>query len=505
MISISPNSDKAIAQSDGINLIAQRQHKLAQLRAAGNAYPNHFRRCTLIAEIINQYQTQDKLTPSLPAKSVQIAGRILRRRTMGKASFLDVQDMSGCLQVYVHNQAITADHYETFKTWDLGDIIGIEGPVFRTKTGELSIKASQLYLLTKALRPLPDKFHGLQDPETRYRQRYIDLIVNPSVRDTFLKRSQLLREIRYFFEKLGYLEVETPMMHPIAGGALARPFTTHHNALNMPLYLRVAPELYLKRLVVGGFEKVYEINRNFRNEGLSSRHNPEFTMLEFYQAYADYHDLMDLIEILLRTLAQTLLGTLQVPYQEEIYDLSFPFQRLTIVEALLKYHAGLTLETVQSLDVLRRLVKHYQISVSIESIGALQFALFEKTVESKLRQPTFITAHPIEVSPLARRNDQNPMIADRFEFYIGGRELANGFSELNDPEDQAARFQAQLKAGEAGDLEAMAYDQDYITALEYGLPPTAGAGIGIDRLTMLLTNSTSIRDVILFPLLKPRV
>lgn len=485
------------------DLLAQRRAKLAKLRHQGNPYPNDFRRDTLIADIVTQYAKDDAETLMQQAKKVCIAGRILAKRLMGKASFLDIQDMSGRLQVYLRSQDLPAGSYEETQRWDLGDIVGVVGQVFRTKAGELSIKAAQVCLLTKALRPLPDKFHGLQDPEARYRQRYVDLIVNPEVQQTFLKRSQLLREIRHFFDTRGYLEVETPMMQPLAGGALARPFITHHNTLAMALYLRIAPELYLKRLVVGGFEKVYEINRNFRNEGISTRHNPEFTMLEFYQAYADYDDLMDIVETLLRLLAQSLLGSLMVPYQGEHYDLSQPFQRLTVVEALLQYHPQLTADSVQDIQILRQLTHQHKISIAVESVGALQFALFEETVEHQLRQPTFITAHPIEVSPLARRNDKDPHIADRFEFYIGGRELANGFSELNDPEDQAERFQLQMTAKETGDVEAMAYDQDYITALEYGLAPTAGCGIGIDRLMMLFANVASIRDVILFPLLRP--
>jgi lysyl-tRNA synthetase class 2 len=359
-------------------------------------------------------------------------------------------------------------------------------------------------LLTKALRPLPDKFHGLQDTEMRYRQRYVDLIANPETRAVFKLRAHLLSALRHFFDQRDYLEVETPMMQPIAGGALARPFITHHNALDMPLYLRIAPELYLKRLVVGGFEKVYEINRNFRNEGLSTRHNPEFTMLEFYEAYCDYKDLMDFIETLMRYLAQTVLGCLVLDYQGETYDLSQPFRRLTVTQALLEYNPTLTSDIVHDITQLKAWTKDFNFSEDItQSLGKLQFALFEETVEKSLRQPTFITDHPIEVSPLARRNTQNSMVADRFEFYIGGRELANGFSELNDPEDQADRFHTQLKAKASGDLEAMSYDHDYITALEYGLPPTAGAGIGIDRLMMLFANVPSIRDVILFPLLRP--
>lgn len=481
-----------------------RRQKLLKLRAQGNAFPNDFHRDTLVSDIVKQHSTGDFEILSSKAKPVRLAGRIVRCRSMGKVSFLDLQDMSGRLQIYLRSADLPVGIYEAFRTWDLGDIIGVVGQAFRTKTGELSVKASELYLLTKALRSLPDKFHGLKDSEARYRLRYLDLIANPKVQKTFLMRSLLLREIRTFFDARGYLEVETPMMQPLAGGALARPFTTHHNALDMPLYLRIAPELYLKRLVIGGFEKVYEMNRNFRNEGLSTRHNPEFSMLEFYEAYADYHDIMDIIETLLRTLAQNLLGTQALSYQEEQYDLSLPFQRFTVEEALLQYCPELKKSEVQDRERLRQLIQQQGFLVQAESLGALQFTLFETVVEPQLRAPTFITAHPIEVSPLARRNDQNPAVADRFELYIGGRELANGFSELNDPQDQAERFKAQLAAKETGDLEAMAFDQDYVTALEYGLPPTAGAGIGVDRLAMLLTNSSAIRDVILFPLLRPK-
>lgn len=482
----------------------QRRAKLAQLKEQGEAYPNNFRRHQWLGDILKQYGNQDHATLEQQAVQVQVAGRIIQRRNMGKASFLNVQDMSGRLQIYLKEADVQLTTAANLRELDLGDIVGIEGQVFRTKTGELSIKAFKLALLTKSLRPLPDKFHGLQDRELRYRQRYVDLIANPETRSVFMLRAHLLKAIRTFFDQRDYLEVETPMMQPLAGGALARPFITHHNALNMPLYLRIAPELYLKRLVVGGFEKVYEINRNFRNEGLSTRHNPEFTMLEFYEAYADYRDLMGFIEDLMRHLVQTLLGDLSIESQGEHYDFAKPFERLSLTEALLKYHPTLDLGIIQDSQKLTIWAKAHNIAVNDNvSLGNLQFAIFEETIEKQLRQPTFITEHPIEVSPLARRNSNNPNIADRFEFYIGGRELANGFSELNDPEDQKDRFNAQLAAKAAGDVEAMSYDEDYITALEYGLPPTAGAGIGIDRLVMVLANVASIRDVILFPLLKP--
>jgi lysyl-tRNA synthetase class 2 len=425
------------------------------------------------------------------------------KRLMGKASFATLQDMSGRIQVYVKTDLVGAETYEAFKHWDLGDIVGVEGTLFRTRTGELTIQATSVRLLAKSLRPLPDKFHGLADMEARYRQRYVDLIVNPESRETFIKRSRLVQAIREFFVARGYLEVETPMMHPIPGGAAARPFMTHHNALDMDLYLRIAPELYLKKLVVGGLEKVFEINRNFRNEGISTRHNPEFTMIEFYEAYRDYRYLMDLTETLLRECAQKVLGTTTLAYQGETIDLARPFDRLTMAEAIAKYNPKYPLQELAKPDFLRAALGPFEIEVfPTDGIGLLQLKLFEATTESKLVQPTFIVAHPTDVSPLARANDADPSVTDRFELFITGREMANGFSELNDPEDQAARFLLQARAKEAGDEEAMYYDADFIRALEYGLPPTAGEGIGIDRLAMLFTDSPSIRDVILFPQLK---
>jgi len=395
---------------------------------------------------------------------------------------------------------------ETFKKWDIGDIIGAEGVLFRTNTGELSIKVDEIRLLTKSLRPLPEKYHGIADQEIKYRQRYLDLIMSEDTRNTFLIRSKIVAYIREFLIQRQFLEVETPMMQVIPGGATARPFTTHHNALDMQLYLRIAPELYLKRLVVGGFERVFEINRNFRNEGLSTRHNPEFTMLEFYQAYAEYHDLMDLTEEMLRGIAQEVVGQTVINYQGEQYDFGKPFERMTVVESILHFNPGVTLEQISSRESAAKIAADLKIPVKDSyGLGKIQIEIFEKTVENRLMNPTFITAYPVEVSPLARRNDVDPHVTDRFEFFVGGREIANGFTELNDAEDQAARFQKQVEDKEAGDLEAMHFDADYITALEHGMPPTAGEGIGIDRLVMLFTDAPSIRDVLLFPHMRPKL
>jgi lysyl-tRNA synthetase class 2 len=422
---------------------------------------------------------------------------------MGKASFATLQDMTGRIQLYVTADAVGTDAHDAFKRWDLGDIVGASGRVFKTRTGELSIKVSSIRLLAKAIRPLPEKFHGLSDQEQRYRQRYVDLITNPGTLEVFKRRSQIVQATREFFVARGYLEVETPMMHPIPGGAAARPFSTHHNALDMELFLRIAPELYLKRLVVGGMEKVFEINRNFRNEGISTRHNPEFTMLEFYEAYQDYRYLMDLTEALLRDVATRVVGTTTVTYQGETIDLGKPYDRLTMAEAIAKYNPMYHLAELGKPEYLKVALAPLDVEVfTSDGVGMLQLKLFEATTEAKLAQPTFIIAHPTDVSPLARANDANPAVTDRFELFITGREIANGFSELNDPEDQAARFRSQVEAREAGDEEAMFFDADYVRAMEYGLPPTAGEGIGIDRLVMLLTDSPSIRDVILFPQLK---
>jgi lysyl-tRNA synthetase class 2 len=487
------------------DLFAQRQAKLAALRQEGVAFPNDFRRDALADELLqvySEYTAEQLETESVPVK---IAGRILTKRLMGKAAFAHVLDMSGKIQVYLRRDDLPEGVYEAFKHWDLGDIIGVEGTVFKTKTGELSVKAGNLRLLTKSLRPLPEKFHGLADMETRYRQRYLDLIVNQDSRDTFILRSKVIAFIRDFLRQRGFLEVETPMMQAIPGGARARPFVTHHNALDMPLYLRIAPELYLKRLVVGGLEKVFELNRCFRNEGVSTRHNPEFTMLEFYLAYADYHDLMDLTEVLFRALAQEIVGRGEVVYQGETYDFASPFARLSLRDAVLRYNPEITPAQIDTLEECRRIAAGLGIKIKdSDTLGKLQLEIFEQTVEEKLKNPTFITEYPIEGSPLARRSDSNPAVTDRFELFIGGREIANGFSELNDPEDQAERFRLQVEAKEAGDEEAMFYDADYVTALEHGLPPTAGEGIGIDRLVMLLADKPSIRDVLLFPHMRAR-
>ncbi len=477
-----------------------RHQKLADLRAQGFDFPNHFRRSHQAADIMQHYGTMsaEDLVAAGPIE-LSVAGRIVLRRLMGKASFCHIQDVSGRIQLYVRGQDV-GDSYEQFKLWDLGDIIGVHGYLFFTKTGELTVHATSIQLLTKSLRPLPDKFHGLTDQEIRYRKRYVDLIANEETRQVFLLRSLLIKKLRQFMDQHQFLEVETPMMHSIPGGAVAKPFVTYHNSLDMALYLRIAPELYLKRLVVGGFERVYEINRNFRNEGISTRHNPEFTMIEFYQAYADYHDLMDFTEQLLKYLCDEVLQKRRIVYQDHELDFDLPFARITIQEAILKYHPTLSLEQISSVQscgaILDNLGFAYQ---PTDSVDQLQMILFEETVEHQLIQPTFVMAYPKIVSPLARSSATNPNVTDRFELFIAGRELANGFSELNDAQDQAARFQHQVEAKDAGDEEAMHFDHDYIEALEYGLPPTAGEGIGIDRLVMLFTNAASIRDVILFP------
>ncbi|GJM06414.1 MAG: lysine--tRNA ligase [marine bacterium B5-7] len=485
-------------------IIAIRREKLNTWREATQAFPNTFKPENTAGALSAAYAETDKETLAEKPVTVKIAGRIMTRRLMGKASFVTLQDRTGQMQAYVRGDNLPEGIYEDFKKWDMGDIIGIEGELFRTKTNELTVKAKTITLLTKSLRPLPEKYHGLADQEQRYRQRYLDLIANADVRKTFMIRSQLIAGMRQYLIERDFLEVETPMMHSIPGGATARPFNTHHNALDMPLYMRVAPELFLKRLVVGGIERVFEINRNFRNEGISTRHNPEFTMIEFYQAYADYQDLMALTEDMFAYLAKTVLGTTVVHYQESDYDLAKPFKRLTVRDAV-KHHNKLSDADVDDAKTLTEILKKHKANVKgHESLGHLLFMVFEETVEHELMEPTFITEHPFEVSPLSRRNDKNPAVVDRFELYIAGREIANAFSELNDPEDQAARFKAQVAEKDAGDDEAMHYDEDYITALEHGMPPTAGEGIGIDRLAMFFTDSPSIRDVILFPLLKPK-
>ena len=490
---------------DENKLIAERRKKLDGIREQGNAFPNDFRRDALAGDLLAQYGDKQNEFFEMEKIQVSIAGRMMSKRVMGKVSFAHVQDVSGRIQLFVQRDALPEGYYNgSFKSWDVGDIIGASGQLFRTKTGELSVRVSDIKLLTKSLRPLPEKFHGLTDTEARYRQRYVDLIMNPQVRDVFRTRTAIINFMRSYFNSAGFLEVETPMMQAIPGGAAARPFATYHNALGMDLFLRIAPELYLKRLVVGGIESVYEINRNFRNEGLSTRHNPEFTMIEFYQAYADYHDLMDLTEDLLRKMTEEVLGSTTVKYQGAEYDFSQPFVRMTVKESILHYNTDIKEEQLDSIDAARKIADDMGITLDDGyGLGKLQIEIFEKTVEGRLDQPTFITAYPTEVSPLARRNDDDPFVTDRFEFFVGGREIANGFSELNDAEDQAQRFQAQADNKDAGDLEAMHYDADYITALEYGLPPTAGEGIGIDRLVMLLTDSPSIRDVLLFPQMRP--
>ena len=488
------------------NELKTRREKLSALREHGIAFPNDFRRDSTSDALHAAYD--DKENEELEALGIEVtvAGRMMTRRIMGKASFVTLQDVGGRIQLYVARDDLAEGIYnEQFKKWDLGDILGARGKVFKTKTGELSIHCTELRLLTKALRPLPDKFHGLADQETRYRQRYLDLIANDESRHTFRVRSQILSGIRRFMVDQGFMEVETPMMQVIPGGASARPFVTHHNALDIDMYLRIAPELYLKRLVVGGFERVFEINRNFRNEGVSPRHNPEFTMMELYMAYADYKDLIVLTESLFRTLTQDVLGSTTVPYGDQTFDFGKPFEKLTMREAICKYRPETNVADLDDFDKASAIAA--SLGIKIEKgwgLGRIVTEIFEETAEANLIQPTFITEYPAEVSPLARRNDENPEITDRFEFFIGGREIGNGFSELNDAEDQAERFADQVRAKDAGDDEAMFYDEDYVTALEHGLPPTAGLGIGIDRMVMLFTNSHTIRDVILFPAMRPQ-
>ena len=497
---------QTLPTADENQLIAERRAKLKALRDRGIAFPNDFKRADYAGELQAEYADRERWTAeALEAlgRHVQIAGRMLLKRVMGKASFVQIQDMSGRIQLYLTANDL-GESYDAFKGWDIGDIVGAAGTLTRTKTGELSVKAGSLRLLTKSLRPLPDKFHGLADVEQRYRQRYVDLIVNPEARDVFVKRSRIVRAIRSFMDARGFLEVETPMMHYIPGGAAAKPFATHHNALDLDLYLRVAPELYLKRLTVGGLERVYEINRNFRNEGVSTRHNPEFTMLESYEAYATYTEVMDMTEGMIRHAALDVLGTAQVQWEGHAIDLGPAFRRWSMSEAVLEHNPEIRREDLRDLEAMRAHCNRLKIHVkSSYGWGKLLLEIFEKTVEHTLIQPTFITDHPVEVSPLARANDRDPQLTDRFELFVGGKELANGFSELNDPEDQAARFQAQVEAKEGGDDEAMHYDADYIRALEVGLPPTGGLGVGIDRLVMLLTDSASIRDVLLFPYMRP--
>ena len=491
---------------DANRLIAERRAKLAELRAsaaAGGAFPNDFRRDAKAGELKESYAARDAAWLEAHPTEVRVAGRMLAKRDMGKSSFAKLQDASGEIQLFLQAEAL-GTAYASFKGWDVGDILGASGRLMRTRTGELSVRAASVRLLVKSLRPLPDKWHGLTDTEARYRQRYLDLIVNAESRAVFELRTRIVRWLRAFLDAADFMEVETPMMQPLPGGAAARPFVTHHNALDLDLYLRVAPELYLKRLVVGGFERVYEINRNFRNEGLSTRHNPEFTMLECYQAYADYRDFMDLTERMLQGLADALLGSRRMPGAEGI-DLSAPFRRVSLEALLLETNPRLVPERLREPNYLRGLLAARGVEApAAAGAGALQLALFEAGAEATLTQPTFVYGYPTEISPLSRQNDQDPFITDRFELFIGARELANGFSELNDPEEQAARFRQQAANKDAGDQEAMYYDADYIAALEVGLPPAAGLGVGIDRLVMLYSGVPSIRDVLLFPQLKPQ-
>jgi len=500
---ITPQSEQPLdihLHEEDNQIIAERRNKLAAIRKAGVAFPNDFNRTHLAGNLHDELGHMSHEELEAAQLQVSVAGRMMLKRVMGKASFATLQDMSGRIQLFISNNEIGEEAHGAFKHYDLGDILGAVGVVFKTKTGELSVRVTQLRMLTKSMRPLPEKFHGLSDQEQKYRQRYLDLITNPDARSVFIKRTKIIQAIREFFIAEGYLEVETPMMHSIPGGASAKPFVTHHNALDMEMFLRIAPELYLKRLVVGGFEKVFEINRNFRNEGLSTRHNPEFTMLEFYEAYRDYKYLMDFTERLLREVAQKVLGTTQLTYQGRELDLGQPFHRLTMVQAIQKYHPQFSDEQLADREfVLAELQDLKAKHNPKDALGGLQLSLFEELSETLLFEPTFIVDYPVEVSPLARSSDANPAITERFELFILGRELANGFSELNDAEDQEARFDAQVMAKEAGDEEAMFKDNDYIRALEYGLPPTAGEGIGIDRLIMMLTDCASIRDVILFP------
>ena len=488
------------SSGDDNAIIAERRAKLAEIRQQGIAFPNDFRRTDFANDLHAAYGAEDKETLEAEVIKVAVAGRMMLKRVMGKASFATIQDSSGRIQFYVTRDQLGESVYDGFKHWDLGDIVGARGVLMKTKTGELSVHVHELRLLTKSLRPLPGDFYGLADQETKYRQRYLDLICNPQSRETFIKRSRIVQRVREFMVAERYLEVETPMMHPIPGGATAKPFVTHHNALDMPLYLRIAPELFLKRLVVGGMERVFEINRNFRNEGMSTRHNPEFTMMEFYEAYADYRRMMTLTENIIRACAREVCGYEVVDYQGKPVDLAKPFARYTIAEAILAYNPEYNAEQLEDRAFLKAEIQRLGGKpVLSDGIGGLQLSLFEETTEEKLWQPTFIIDYPAEVSPLARASDTRAGITERFELFVVGRELANGYSELNDPEDQAERFRAQVELKDSGDDEAMHFDADYVRALEFGLPPTGGCGIGIDRLVMLLTDAPSIRDVILFP------
>ncbi len=493
-----------MSDQDDNKLIAERKSKLDKLREAGNPFVNDFKPENLAQNILNDYDQFFKEELEEKSVKVSIAGRMMLKRVMGKASFATLQDSSGKIQIFVTRDELPEGFYnEQFKKWDIGDILATTGTLFKTNVGELSVRVDSIKLLTKSLRPLPEKFHGLSDQEVRYRQRYVDLITNEQTRATFKRRSAIVSYIRNFFNDADFIEVETPMLQTIPGGATAKPFETHHNALDMQMFLRIAPELYLKRLVVGGMDRVFEINRNFRNEGLSTRHNPEFTMIEFYQAYATYHDIMDLTEKLFRGIAVDVCGSTTIHYQGDDFDFSKAFNRISVFDSILQYNPSFTADDLNE-DNAKATAEKLGIEVKDNwGLGKIQIEIFEKIVEEKLMQPTFITEYPTEVSPLARRNDDNPFITDRFELFIGGREIANGFSELNDAQDQAERFKAQVAEKDAGDDEAMHYDSDYIRALEYGMPPTAGEGIGIDRLVMLFTDSPSIRDVLLFPHMRP--
>lgn len=490
--------------NDENRLIAERRRKLEALRQANAAYPNGFRRDALAAQLHANYDGHAAESLADEAIPVSVSGRVMAKRVMGKLSFAKVKDRSGEIQLKVERDVLGVDAYQHFKTFDVGDVVGAAGTLCKTNTGELSVQTQSIELLTKSLRPLPEKWHGLTDTEQKYRRRYVDLIINPDTARVFRVRSQIIRFMRGYLDALDFMEVETPMMHPIPGGAIARPFETHHNALDMALYLRIAPELYLKRLLVGGLERVYEINRSFRNEGLSTQHNPEFTMLELYQAYADYQEVMSHAESLIRESARAALGTLEISYQGESLDLALPFARVTLEQALLDADIGLAPDTLRDLQALRGACEVAGVKPEATwGAGKLQLELFEAKVEEDLRAPTFVTDYPAEVSPLSRPKDSDPFLADRFELFVTGRELANGFSELNDPEEQARRFREQAAAKDAGDAEAMYFDRDYVRALEYGMPPAGGLGIGIDRVVMLLTDSPSIRDVLLFPHMRP--
>ena len=491
---------------DENKLIAERRGKLAALREQGNAFPNDFRRNAIAEELHQTFHAHDNDALVEEKIEVSVSGRMMAKRVMGKASFVKLQDRSGQIQLRLERDRLPEGVYQSFKKWDVGDIVGARGVLFRTNTGELTVLADEVRLLTKSLRPLPEKWAGLSDQETRYRQRYVDLIINEKSRETFRKRSQIITYMRGFLESLDFLEVETPMMQVTPGGAIARPFTTHHNALDMTLYLRIAPELNLKRLIVGGFDRVYEINRNFRNEGVSTQHNPEFTMLEAYRAYADYNDWIDTTEAMLHGMAEAVNGTTLIDYQGETYDFGKKFTRMTVEEAIERYNPDFDMSKARDRDYLVACCEKLDVQVKDNyGPGKLQTEIFDVTGEARLREPTFITQYPAEVSPLARKKDDDPFVTDRFELFIAGREIANGFSELNDPEDQAERFRQQVEQAAAGDDEAMSFDHDYIRALEYGMPPTAGIGIGVDRLVMLLTDSPSIRDVLLFPHMRPEV